>query len=83
MTKKEARAECRKKATETGYGWWSLCWNKQNGYYPAAGPCSTDTNHICYVAKSGEYKYATKENEEKHSLKGNIPFIDPRTGKRK
>lgn len=61
MTKKEARAECRKLANDTGRGWWSLCWNKQNGYYPAAGFGSQDTNHICYVTKSGEYKYAAKK----------------------
>lgn len=71
MRKKEARALCRTLAIQHNRSWWSLCWNKNAGYYPAVGNTSVDTNHICWVRKNGVYAYATKENEKKHHLKGN------------
>ena len=83
MTLKEARAKCRELAIDNHTHWWSLCWHKRFGYYPAESYHSRDTNHICWVDKSGVFKYATKENERKHNLKGNVPWIDISTGKRR
>jgi hypothetical protein len=73
MTKKEARAECRRLAIEKNSIWWALCWNKNNGYFPAPNLIGGEhTNHICYVSKNGTFLYASKENEKKHNLKGNV-----------
>ena len=83
MTKKEARAECRRLAIEKRTPWWPLCWDKQNGYYPTDQYVGSYTTHICWVDRSGKFMYASKENEKKHQLKGNIPWRDPLTGKRK
>lgn len=71
MTLKEARNQCRELAIKHKAPWWSLCWHKRFGYYPCS-ELQRDTNHICYVDKSGVYMYASKENERKHNLKGNV-----------
>jgi hypothetical protein len=66
VTKKQARQICREKAAEAG-GMWPMCWDKQNGYYPAAGK-GQGNKHIAYVDKNGCYLYVTKENAKKHNL---------------
>ena len=71
MTLKEARKECRELAIKHNSYWWSLCWHKRFGYYPCSEN-QRDTNHICFVHRNGTFIYATKENERKHNLKGNI-----------
>lgn len=69
MTLKRARQECRFLCSKTGKNMWPLGWNKQNGYYPQNE--KGDQFQICWVGKDGSFLYATKENEKKHSLKGN------------
>ncbi len=75
MTLKQARQACRDLAINEHTSWWSLCWTKHNGYYPAEGYRGKDTNHICWVAKNGSFMYASKENERKHNLKGNVAWV--------
>lgn len=70
MTLKEARAECRRLAIKHNNYWWPLSWNKLNGYYPD-GPRSSQY-FICFVHKDGRFMYASKDNERKHNLKGNV-----------
>lgn len=61
MTKKEARAECRRLCAETRRGMWEMLWDKQNGYYPAPDCKGLINNkHCCWVDKSGKYVYRTK-----------------------
>ena len=75
MKLKEARAKCRELAIGANTYWWPLCWTKQHGYYPAVARYPKDSNQICYVYKNGTFMYATKEDEKKHNLKGNIRTI--------
>lgn len=82
MTKKEARQECRNLAIEHGRSMWPLCFHKRFGYY-AADNFDGNGFHICWVARNGQFMYATKENEKRHNLKGNIPYIGPQTGRRR
>lgn len=56
MTKKEARAECRRLCVQTGYSMWEMLWDKQNGYYPAPDRKGLrNSNHYRWVLKDGRY----------------------------
>lgn len=55
MTKKEARAECRELAIKHGVCRWSLCYDKQNGWYPAPTDYPRSNYHVIYVNRDGAY----------------------------